>query len=184
MRVRVTKARQQYTYVELYAGFILKTFSQKADAQVSHISHLLETAIESDSQLLNALLDPIKKDPVIQQAWLNKDKQALLENSQPLFQQNRSRYRVTHLYFIGLDQVVFLRAHNPTHSGDLVTRSTMRQASETGKNIQGIELGKYGSFTLRVIHPWHIDGQLVGYIELGEEITHILEKLVGHKTFA
>ena len=154
-----------------------KAFSQKADLQVDHINRQLETAIENDAQLLDALLNPIQKDPAIQQAWLSQDKETLLKTTKSIFQHNRSRYRVTHLYFIGLDKVVFLRGHNPTHSGDLKTKFLMQQASRTGQNTHGIELGKYGTLTLRVIHPWYIDGQLTGYIELGEEITHVLEKL-------
>ena len=41
----------------------------------------------------------------------------------------------------------------------------------------GIELGPYGTFTLRLVHPWRIEGELVGYIELGEEIEHITPRL-------
>lgn len=73
-----------------------KGFTQKADAQVSHINDLLETAIENDAQLLNALLDPIKNDKDIQQAWLDQDKKALLQTTKSIFQHNRSHYRVTH----------------------------------------------------------------------------------------
>jgi PAS domain S-box-containing protein len=31
--------------------------------------------------------------------------------------------------------------------------------------------------TLRVVHPWRIDSQVVGFIEMGEEIDHIIHKL-------
>ena len=30
---------------------------------------------------------------------------------------------------------------------------------------------------LRTVHPWWVDGRLIGYIELGEEIEHITPKL-------
>jgi hypothetical protein len=49
----------------------------------------------------------------------------------------------------------------------------MTEAIQQAKPVYGIELGKFGIFTLRVVHPWHIDGKLAGYIELGEEIGHI-----------
>ena len=154
-----------------------RSFSQESDTQVTHTTHQLKTAIENDAQLLNALLDPIKEDKAIQQAWLDQNKDALLKAAESIFQHNRSQYRVTHLYFIGLDKVVFLRGHNPSHSGDLKTKFLMREASRTGRATHGIELGKYGTLTLRVVHPWYIDGQLTGYIELGEEITHLIDKL-------
>ena len=34
-----------------------------------------------------------------------------------------------------------------------------------------------GQFVLRVVKPWLIDGQLVGYIELGENIEHLTRRV-------
>jgi signal transduction histidine kinase len=53
----------------------------------------------------------------------------------------------------------------------------MRQAHDSGNSAHGIELGPLGTFTLRVVRPWRINGELVGYLELGEEIDHIIEDL-------
>jgi signal transduction histidine kinase len=38
-------------------------------------------------------------------------------------------------------------------------------------------LGASGQFVLRVVKPWLIDGQLVGYIELGENIEHLTRRV-------
>ena len=49
--------------------------------------------------------------------------------------------------------------------------------AEKVKPVHGIELGPFGTFTLRVVQPWIINGKLVGYIELGEEIEHFTPRL-------
>ncbi|MCP4040407.1 MAG: response regulator, partial [Gammaproteobacteria bacterium] len=64
--------------------------------------------------------------------------------------------------------------HNPPRYGDLIDRVTLQGAVKTGRLFHGIELGPFGTFTLRVVQPWWIDGELRGYIELGEEIEHII----------
>jgi signal transduction histidine kinase len=46
-----------------------------------------------------------------------------------------------------------------------------------GKAVSGLELGHSGTFTLRVVYPWKIDGELLGYIELGQEYDQILQDL-------
>ena len=67
--------------------------------------------------------------------------------------------------------------HKPEKHGDYIDRFTMDQAVHDGKSIWGVELGRFGTFTLRVVCPWRIDGKVAGYIELGEEVKHITPKL-------
>lgn len=38
-------------------------------------------------------------------------------------------------------------------------------------------MGVLGTFTLRVVLPWYHEGELLGYLEMGEEIDHIIERL-------
>jgi hypothetical protein len=51
------------------------------------------------------------------------------------------------------------------------------EAENTGKISYGIELGPLGTFALRVVVPWWDGEQLIGYVELGEEIDHIIHEL-------
>ena len=53
----------------------------------------------------------------------------------------------------------------------------MKQAKSTDVSSYGIELGPFGTFTLRRVFPWKINGKLAGYVELGEEIEHITPNL-------
>ena len=63
--------------------------------------------------------------------------------------------------------------HDPNRYGDVIQRVTLDRATEGGTSW-GIELGPLGTFTLRLVHPWRIDGKLAGYIEVGEEIGHTI----------
>ncbi len=100
-----------------------------------------------------------------------------MTESQPVFSTLNDLYGITHFYFTGLDRVNFLRVHHPKRFGDKISRYTTLQAERTGKVASGIELGPLGTFTLRVVMPWKVDGQLIGYIELGKEINHLFEKM-------
>ncbi len=138
---------------------------------------LFDRQLEEDSRTISGLLDFIEERGDLQKAWLEKNRDALLEYSLPIFKNIHSRYKVTHFYFLGLDRTCFLRVHNPAKYGDLIDRFTLKAAVNQNQPVWGIELGTFGTFTLRVVHPWLIDGKLVGYIEIGEEIEHILPVL-------
>ncbi len=93
---------------------------------------------------------------------------------------------MTHLKFISPDRVCFLRVHNPTDYGDTISWFTLNTAVRESTPVSGIELGKFGTFTLRSVHPWYIDGELIGYVELGTEIDHLtsaIETAVGVDLF-
>jgi signal transduction histidine kinase len=138
---------------------------------------LFDRQLNEDASAMSGLLDFIKEDGDLQNAWLEKDRDKLLKLSTPVFEGIHSKYRVTHFYFLGLDRTCFLRVHNPAKYGDYIGRFTLDSAVNQKQPVWGIELGTFGTFTLRVVHPWRINGQLVGYIELGEEIEHILPVL-------
>lgn len=71
----------------------------------------------------------------------------------------------------------FFRAHRPDRFGDNINRKTLLVARRTGQPSAGLELGTFGQFVLRVVHPWTVDGKIVGYLELGKEITNITNGL-------
>jgi len=147
------------------------------EATLSIAQRALDSEIEHDAELMRGLLDLVQIDPCLRHAFKGRDRDALLGCAAPLFQGLKRDYRVTHFYVHDLDGVNFLRVHNPARFGDRIDRFTLRDARETGKVSSGIELGPYGTFTLRVVQPWTVDGVLVAYLELGEEIEHILPRV-------
>ena len=152
-------------------------------ADIRQLQHLFKLEVDKGGQLLNGLIDFIEKDEQLQKAWLARDRKTLLEYSQPILENLRSKYRVTHFYFLSLDRICFLRVHKPSREGDYIDRFTLAGADRDKRAVYGVELGPLGTFTLRSVHPWIIDGELAGFIELGIDVEglalHLKEILGG-----
>ena len=144
----------------------------KEHVWIAYAENLKEAA-----SLLGSLTDFIESNSLIQQAWLDEDRQALLEAALPVYKRISKEGRVSHFYFFALDRTNFLRVHSPQRYGDRINRHTLDEAFSTRDMAWGVELGASGQFVLRVVKPWLIDGQLVGYIELGENIEHLTRRV-------
>jgi len=145
-----------------------------------------EVQLRSETERLDALLDVIVLHQELKGTFRAGDRQGLLDLAAPLFKELRAEHRITHLYFIKPDRVVFLRAHRTWQHGDAISRHTLLQAEKTGKPASGIELGRLGgSLSLRVVKPWYDGKRLLGYIELTEEIQHVVSQVreMGHADF-
>jgi len=143
------------------------------NSKIKAVENLFPALVEVESDLLSAQIDFLREEKVLQDLWLTRDREQILQHTSPIFTVMKAKYNVTHFYFIDLEQKCFLRVHNPGRYGDLINRTTMNAASRKMSPAGGIELGPLGTFTLRVVHPWFINGDHVGYIELGKEIHHI-----------
>jgi PAS domain S-box-containing protein len=157
-----------------------REIAKDVESRIAGVEKAFLNEVERDAELMRAIIDFLQKDPDIQKAWLAQDKETLLARALPVFEEIRSRYRVTHFYFIKPDRNCFLRVHHPQRHGDVLERFTLTEAARSGTSVHGIELGPYGTLTLRVVYPWRIDGRLAGYIELGEEIDHITPTISKH----
>jgi len=165
------------TFVYGVYRFQNRHITEHVRLSVNTVDQVFRRELDKDVQLLSELVDFLETDKRLWEAWLAKDRGKLLSYVEPVFRNIRGKHHVTHFCFHSLDRTCFLRVHNPTRYGDYIDRFTMDQAARTGKPAHGIELGPMGTFTLRVVHPWRINGKLVGYIELGEEIGHIVRRL-------
>ena len=146
-------------------------------ARLDSTSRYFNQFLASDAALIGETTYSVKDNPAIQNAWLARDRNTLLTLTAPIFKKLHQDYRITHLYFIDTNNTCFLRVHNPPRFGDRITRFTLESASKTIKPSWGIELGPYGTFTLRVVQPWFVNNTLTGFIEFGEEIDHIAPEL-------
>lgn len=145
-------------------------------AEYNHIKEIFDNLKAFDTKTLLSSLEIITQDPEIKKIYLQKDREKLYSYVNPLFQKLKNKYGITHWYFILPDGHTFLRAHNKELYGDEITRFTFWKAGDTGKSASGIELGKT-AYALRAVMPYYHDGELIGYMELGEEIDHFLDAL-------
>jgi hypothetical protein len=141
------------------------------------VEALFESQLKSDATMMGAVLHVLRRDEKITAAMRDGDRKTLFEHTIGLFGELNSEHGITHLYFTGPDRVNLLRVHKPDKHGDEIKRLTTLQAEKTGKTSYGIELGPLGTFTLRVVEPWYDGEELIGYVELGEEIEHITQSL-------
>lgn len=154
-----------------------RNIEEQVTAHLSGTEELFQNLLDHEAKFINGQIDFLKADPTIVSAWLSKDRDKLIKCATPIFEAMHSKYRVTHFYFVEPDKTCFLRVQDPDRYGDKKKLFTLECVISEGKASYGIELGKLGTFTLRVIHPWVIDRKLAGYMELGMEIEHLTPKL-------
>ena len=132
----------------------------------------------ADVETLSKALDALVVDPALVEPFQARDRARLLAAAQPVFERLKAEKNITHLYFLEPEpsRICFLRVHAPAIFGDVVKRDTFSQAIATHQVGSGKELGKT-AFALRVVKPLRGDGKVIGYVELGEEIDHFLERM-------
>ena len=171
-----------FSLVVLLVTFVLNVYwfrqrniNEKLLRDLSSVKNTFQVMLEEDAEMMSTVLETLIRDEQLQAALRAKDRKSLLKQVKP-FEQIFSEHRITHFYFNDSNRVNILRVHKPDHYGDTINRFTTLEAERSGKIAWGIELGQFGTFTLRVVTPWYDSEGLIGYVELGEEIDHLVHK--------
>jgi signal transduction histidine kinase len=138
---------------------------------------LFAQKLDKDTHKMMATLRVMMINDAIMDAFRRQDRGALAQQGGELFRSLNAEHKITHLYFIRPDLVSLYRFHSPAVFGDEIHRVTMQQAREGQKIAHGLELGPMGTLTLRLVAPWRQGGELLGYLEIGEEIEHLLDEI-------
>jgi hypothetical protein len=131
-----------------------------------------------ETERLGKALDALIADPLYINPFKARDREKLLSRARPKFDQDLASQGSTHWYFIDPEpaRACFLRVHSPTLFGDVIQRETLSRAIASHDVGTGKELGKT-AFALRVVKPIKAGGQVVGYMELAEELGSFLGKM-------
>ncbi|MDP1809750.1 MAG: methyl-accepting chemotaxis protein [Actinomycetota bacterium] len=183
MKIKSIRAKLLITLLAIYtigglAIGINQYFSEQArlktilDEKASRSYEVFFSQVKSDEEALGKTLTGLAGREEFLALLAEKDRDGLLAQTKPLFDELRSKYRITHFYFIDPSGAVLLRVHKPEQYGDVLQRITFKQAEKTGQLASGIEMGK-NFFSLRAVMPVKYKGKFVGYVELGQEIDHI-----------
>ncbi|HIJ77832.1 MAG: ATP-binding protein [Desulfobulbaceae bacterium] len=171
----------------LIGGFIASFYSFQHNVtmkmtrrSLDNFNEIFNGQLVNDARMMGATIDTLLHNEIISAALQAQDRELLLNQTSSLFNELNSTHKITHLYFTGPDRRIILRAHKPDIFGDEVKRFTTLKAEQTGLQSSGIELGPLGTLTLRVVVPFYQDNRLLGFVELGEEIESIIDKL--HET--
>jgi len=138
---------------------------------------LFAQKLEKDTNLMMATMRAMMTNGAMENAFRRGDRDGLARHGGPLFQTLHDEHRITHLYLTRPDLVNFYRFHSPDEFGDTIDRVTMKQAQSSQKAAHGLELGAMGTLTLRLVMPWRENDKLLGYIEVGEEIEHLIDEI-------
>ena len=162
---------QRYSHDRLLESLTLK--------RVIQAEYTFGNLEEQDTKMMAAVMDVILKDQGFKELFLNKDRERLYSYGRPLFEELKGKYGITHFYFHLPTGINFLRLHEKDIYGDRIERITFKKAQASMQFSSGIELGKT-AFALRVVAPYYDKGELIGYLELGQEIDHFLKTLKGN----
>lgn len=138
---------------------------------ISDVATNFRLALKKQTDELIAEIQPITVNSKVKKALCDGNIDNLMADWSSVF----STLHNTQLYFMDRNRICLLRVHNPSDKGDLIKHSTVLEAELTGKMAAGIEVGRQGIFTLRVVQPVFDNGEVVGYVELGKEIGALLQ---------
>ncbi len=132
----------------------------------------------AETARLSAVLEALAANQVLLDAFRRRDRERLLAAALPIFERLKERHGISHWYFIDPEpaRTIFLRVHRPELRGDVLKRPPFIDAVRTQDTAAGKTLGKT-AFALRVAAPWRVEGRLVGYLELGEEMDQFLRRM-------
>lgn len=141
------------------------------------VAKLFAFNLDKDGGLMRAVVHAMMGNAAIEAAFRKADRDGLEQHARALFETLRSDHRITHLYFTGADRINLYRLHSPDTYGDRIDRATMLQAYSRKQAVHGLELGPLGTLTLRMVMPWQQGGRVLGYVEIGEEVKHLIDEV-------
>lgn len=163
----------------LYASYQIRIhdYDMRLTSRHQRVQNVMLSLISSRTAMMTSVAEFIADQRRFQVAMENDNRELLVQHGTDLHQRLSHQQQITHFYFHTPDGRHFLRVYQPDNLSASPPRFTMLAAMERGEPVSGLELGSNGTFTLRLVYPWYVDQQLLGYIELGQEIDPILREL-------
>ncbi len=166
--------------VAVLFGFYRQNNAHIAD-DVSFVAKTAQThfrmAVDLHAKRLAVQLGALQRNDNFIAALKSRHRDTMFRIAQPEFERLRSEHGITHFYFHDAERINLLRVHQPDRFGDTIERITLLGAERTGSLFSGVELGPFGTLTLRAVVPVYEAGRLLGYLELGEEINSLTQDL-------
>jgi PAS domain-containing protein len=151
--------------------------SMETASLASTVSGYLHAALDMQASGLAAALTPIANDPDVCHALREGHADRLSAGWQSAFETLRRENDIAYLCFSDARRVCLLNVGKPDGLGNQIGRFTALEAERTGKRSAGLELVPPGILYLSVVQPVFSGGTLAGYVELGKEITDVLQAL-------
>ncbi|MBI4740003.1 MAG: response regulator [Betaproteobacteria bacterium] len=143
---------------------------QRTLAYAVQVERIWQSLVEENSGRLHWMAGQVAADAGFARAMRRQDRAALLALAEPMFDNLKASFDLSHWYFIAPDRRIVLRVHQAERADDEIRRKTLLDAQSGGRMTTGLELGTTATFTLRHVMPWRVNGALIGYIEMGTEV--------------
>ncbi len=151
--------------------------TKEIESDTADIAADLRVILDQQISGLTLAAQPIAADEETVQAVSRRDFDRLLAIYQPVFKILNQQTHLARFSFIDTNLHNLLRIHQPQQRGDSIDRSSATEAARSGKMTSGIELDPHGNPTLRVVQPIFQGTTLIGYVELGKEMTDTFQAL-------
>lgn len=151
----------------------LTILQNNASSNISKYDDNLEKYFQIQVNHIRNIIFLLEKKEDLVKSYLSSNREDLYTLVKPIFEDFKKNGGLTHFYFIKPNDEIFLRVHMEKEHSDLVHRFTYKKAKETQKDFYGLEFSVKNTLAFRYVHPWVVDGKLIGYIELGKEIDEI-----------
>lgn len=144
---------------------------------IESVHDFYQHEIKQETEQLTALLNLISTENKTIQYLAEGQRQQLQKKYSGLYNELHASHDISHFYFSNAERINLLRLHKPGKYGDKINRLTTIEAEKTKSLYSGLELGKFGELTLRVVKPVIINEEIIGFIELGKEITNTVKDI-------
>lgn len=159
-----------YTFVNTQE----KTQNAVNDDNIKTSKEIFYNIEDNDVKMLSSTLEALLSNRELKDVYLSGDREEVYNYAQPIFSRLKDEFGITHFYIHYPNGTNFIRIHSKAQFGDKITRKTFEKSVQTKGFGSGLELGAT-AFALRVVHPYYDGTDLIGYIELGEEIDNFLK---------
>lgn len=147
------------------------------DARMTDLTIVIDDHVRTTSAWMQSSLALLGEFNGVALAMQQQERGLLRKQAQALFDQLNIANSVTRMTFIDTQQHVVLRMHQPGRHGDRIDHYVLRQAVESERSAGGIELSEQGAPILRAAAPWRVNGELIGYLEIGVELQMLLHEI-------
>lgn len=133
------------------------------------------SSLQADT--LRVAMGFIKDDSEMHAALKARDRERLLAQNRAMFDGLFLDRGIKQLSFYDPNRVNLARFSNPARYGDVVDRFTLVEAQRTGKAVAGLEVGRSGTLSQRLVQPIFEGDRLIGFVELGRSVAEVMQGL-------
>ncbi|MBF0423961.1 MAG: PAS domain S-box protein, partial [Magnetococcales bacterium] len=152
---------------------------EEAQSGIFHqqVAEVFQRVMHENYLSMEGQMEILSRDRELATAFLQGDRTGLQRLAHPLLERWKKTQGISIFSFHNLDGSNFLRVHNPTKFGDVISRRTLIEAKTNGRTARGVELSSLNSLTIRLVLPWEVEGRVIGYLETGKEWISVLNSI-------